>query len=327
MSSTFLQPSMDPSPADSSNHWFELLQLQTQNLQSGLVSIQNALARNVQFNQENSEAATRLKSEFNSLATNSDSICVHTQRLDVQVDDSHRRVVRMDEEVSAILEIVHAIKEIADRTNLLALNATIEAARAGEAGKGFGVVATEVKELSNQTRNAVADISARIQAIEENSRDVKKSMETLHHTSTEVREQFDTFNSQINQTAAENHSMLERLTGSSQQIFMSLAKLDHVVWKVNTYLSVIEKRPSFQFVDHQNCRLGKWYFQGDGKASFSSKPGYAAMENSHRQVHDATRDIFQILDGKFQFEEIKAALHQMEAGSQGVFRSIDSMSQ
>jgi len=64
-----------------------------------------------------------------------------------------------------VSKVSQEIETIARQTRLLALNATIEAARAGEAGKGFGVVATEVKALSQQTTNATSHIEETVREL------------------------------------------------------------------------------------------------------------------------------------------------------------------
>lgn len=66
---------------------------------------------------------------------------------------------------SSILGILDVLHNIARQTNILSLNATIEAARAGAAGRGFMVVAGEVRQLADQSKQSidmVAEMTDRI---------------------------------------------------------------------------------------------------------------------------------------------------------------------
>ncbi len=60
--------------------------------------------------------------------------------------------------VKEIDTLTEEILAISSQTNLLALNASIEAARAGEVGRGFAVVADEIRQLADNSRQAVDKI-------------------------------------------------------------------------------------------------------------------------------------------------------------------------
>jgi methyl-accepting chemotaxis protein len=83
-----------------------------------------------------------------------------------QAQRTNERVGELAKAASSIGDIVALINGIAEQTNLLALNATIEAARAGEAGRGFAVVASEVKQLAEQTAKATGEISEQVSGMQ-----------------------------------------------------------------------------------------------------------------------------------------------------------------
>jgi methyl-accepting chemotaxis protein len=94
-------------------------------------------------------------------------------------------------QVEAIESILGLIRDIAGQTNLLALNATIEAARAGDAGRGFAVVAQEVKSLASQTARATDDITAKITAIQQATKQTVEVNGSIRETVEEVQSSAD----------------------------------------------------------------------------------------------------------------------------------------
>lgn len=94
---------------------------------------------------------------------------------EIHLNDNVQEVYRLSEEINGVLNF---IKQIADQTKMLGLNAAIEAARAGEIGRGFGVVAEEIRKLSDESKDTVSSIRSLTDSIKTKIDETKKSSES-----------------------------------------------------------------------------------------------------------------------------------------------------
>ncbi|MCB9062459.1 MAG: CZB domain-containing protein [Halobacteriovoraceae bacterium] len=308
------------------NKLIEILETANEKLKDGLVTIQENLTESVAYNRETQGSYSEISGHFNKLVDSSDKIVKNSNSMKTVLGETIQSANEMIDSVLKVTDFLKGIQEVAEQTNLLALNATIEAARAGEAGKGFAVVANEVKELSKQTSKLVSDVETVLENIGKSSKKVEDNMNRALDQSSENNSVLDEFSLNILQTRQINKLAFENVTKNSDRVFVTLAKLDHVIWKINTYLSILKKRPTFQFVDYHNCRLGKWYYEGEGDKNFSHLRSYRELEKPHSVVHNGTKKILEALEtNNYDLESFMHSLNEMEEGSVGVFKFLDKI--
>ncbi len=119
--------------------------------------------------------------------------------------------------------------------------------------------------------------------------------------------------------------MVNVINVTSQLTFLNTVKLDHAVWKNEVYQKVELKKFDEPVNKHTECRLGKWYFQGDGSQLYSKLSSYKAVDTPHKQVHDFGREALSAGSAS-QTSRVIQLLANMETASVDVVSALDRLS-
>lgn len=231
-----------------------------------------------------------------------------------------------------VTESLSMIAEIADQTNLLALNASIEAARAGEHGRGFSVVADEVKALSNRTKETADEIASVLKSFAKRMEDITREAENSQKLTAEVDTIVSDFRVSFDELSESASNTITVVSYTKNKVFAALAKVDHIIYMQNGYILLNGNTEAQEAVDvnHENCRLGKWYYEGDGAKIFSNTRSFKALESYHKNVHnyvqEAVIDNVEYDDNPTQHN--KTILNNMsnaENASKNVLEAINAM--
>lgn len=303
-----------------------LMKMQNKHLKSNIVDIQSNMAESVAAAKDSLHKTNEQVESISRIGEKANRIVTTLDNLNELSENSMHTVTGLSQRTDDISNILSLIKDISDQTNLLALNAAIEAARAGEHGRGFAVVADEVRKLADRTDKAVSEINISLQSMKQDVDSMSEQFKDIQEGITSSNELVHVIYDCLEEDSANMRHSFEGMGFANDRVFMSLAKLDHILWKVNTYYSAITKEEQLKFVDHHNCRLGKWYYEGDGKESFSKTPNYSKLEAPHAIVHNGTHKVFDLMTQEnIDVNSLVKAFEEMEKGSDEVFKSLDDI--
>ncbi|WP_425439951.1 CZB domain-containing protein [Pseudomonas abyssi] len=114
----------------------------------------------------------------------------------------------------------------------------------------------------------------------------------------------------------------------------ALIKVDHIIFKQNGYIALNDEKNDAAraavSVTHHQCRLGRWYHEGEGPDSFGHTAAFRALDASHAEVHTSVQQALALASQPWHHnpklkQQIYQAMANAEQESNRVQQHLDQM--
>lgn len=130
-----------------------------------LYSVANTLSNEGYQRLKIKQMTSTLKESFEQIAAATQELAASSMEVTENQNLLNSEIQNVQELSNEISIILGYINNITNQTKMLGLNASIEAARAGEVGKGFSVVAKEIKNLAENSKETAGRIAGLVEKI------------------------------------------------------------------------------------------------------------------------------------------------------------------
>ncbi|MGD8192641.1 methyl-accepting chemotaxis protein [Brevibacillus ginsengisoli] len=229
---------------------------------------------------ENIDEASRLGDEAQNQTLQATEAVNHLQKdMGRIVDDmqsSHLAFADLNQSIQAVTLILSTIITISKRTKLLSLNARIEASRAGQHGLGFGVVADEIRALSEQTELATSEIEQVLNQVQDKLQTVATRLTQTDKASVEGIETLDS-----------TIDIFSKIVNRTQELRQRLQVIEQFSQSINTQSLVIKEDVGNLYNSYENV------FTGFQQAVASTQESATISQ----QFSDDSKELIELVEG------------------------------
>jgi len=163
----------------------------------------------------------------------------NSRQIDEQFENNVGQMKELDKKIQDISAILELIENISEETKILSINASIESARTGDNGRGFGVVASEIRKLTDRVVNSTSRIRQYVRDVQDLSGETmsltQKTWEKLEqqsHGIEVIRDSFDEIlqhTEKVAESARRISESVQQQSAATHQVKNTMEEISQVI--------------------------------------------------------------------------------------------------